>query len=427
MLGFCEHAAGVLEALGCEYRNTEHVPCGAACCHAAIAVQQLQCSTNKPSKLLPWLSKRRSSWHFTTFISGRMQHMLLLQPLRASLLRIVLTPFYLTELGPLLFMYKPSNLARRYEGYYGTDPAFQEVREQVAGKKAHKSTSGTKGSSKAARVPPGSTGRQGRSPPAPARRLAAGPAAAAAPEGTAAEESVGLRDAEVAARAEALVAAEVMASEVLPPPAKQPRQRRKQQLQEKAAATDAAAAGLLVADRSAVVSGGTGARGESSSCPANTPAAAAASPWLQAAAASPSTCSDDEFEDSSNATAAEDQETDESDNDDLISPTVLLPWALDDPAEAVEAAVAKGLAAVNPGDLKFDQEELAGAWLPFMMRVDDLVEVGGGGSPITAMRRGGGGRGVSMEVFTEAQREKLATAELGTLLQVGSEAAGFEG
>lgn len=89
-----------------------------------------------------------------------------------------------------------------------------------------------------------------------------------------------------------------------------------------------------------------------------------------------------------------------------VSPSALLPWALDDPAESVEAAVAKGLAALDldASDVSFNARDVASAWLPFPLPVRAA-----GPSAVAGDLRG---------LFTGEQQEALAAAELHTLLQV---------
>ena len=102
----------------------------------------------------------------------------------------------------------------------------------------------------------------------------------------------------------------------------------------------------------------------------------------------------------------------DADDDEGVTAAVLLPWALDDPAESVEAAVAKGMAALaaDAVDVTFDARELAGAWLPFTLGVDDVVSRSGSGG-------GAGGAAAPWRgALTPAQRDALASAEIRTLL-----------
>jgi hypothetical protein len=91
-----------------------------------------------------------------------------------------------------------------------------------------------------------------------------------------------------------------------------------------------------------------------------------------------------------------------------VTPSVLLPWALDDPADAVEAAVAKGLAALAEGevDTRFDAAALAGAWPPFTTGLEE------------ARRELG---------LSAGHVEALASAEATTVLHVGARGLGGGG
>jgi hypothetical protein len=177
----------------------------------------------------------------------------------------------------------------------------------------------------------------------------------------------------------------------------------------------AAAAAPSAYQAGAAAKSGSGGRGGSADHQSATSEVEAAAAAL---VSQPSPHSDDEAEEeeaeaaaAASDMAAAEAEADAAESDgegDEVTPAVLLPWALDDPAEAVEAAVAKGLAALASEDLDltFDAAPLSEAWRPFTMRVDELA-------------RGRGG------AFTEAQVDKLASAEIGTLLQVGGGLGGL--